>query len=71
MSAALAAALLRSFPNVYAITPQVLKKFGREFEINVWVILIATSLKNSFQIHSILIGDKKTQLFRGINSDYF
>ena len=24
-----------------------------------------------FQIHSILIGDKKTQLFRGINSDYF
>ena len=71
MSAALAA-LLRPFPNVYAITPQVLKKFVREFEINVWVILIGTSLKKTrFQIHSILIGDKKTQLFRGINSDYF
>ena len=49
-----------------------LKKFVREFEINVRVILIATSLKNiRLEIHSILIGDKKTQLFRGINSDYF
>ena len=46
------------------------KKFVREFEINVWVILIATPLKTRFQIHSIMIGDKKTQLFRGINSDY-
>ena len=25
--------------------------------------------KTCFQIHSIMIGDKKTQLFRGINSD--
>ena len=46
------------------------KKFVREFEINVWV-----PDKNApeicFQIYSIMIGDKKTQLFRGINFDYF
>ena len=47
-----------------------LKKFVGEFEINVWVILITTPLKTCFQIHSIMIGDEKTQLFRGINSDY-
>ena len=57
---------------MYMLLSPSLKKFVREFEINVWVILIATPLKKTrFQIHSILIGDKKTQLFRGIDSDYF
>ena len=56
---------------MYMLLLPKFKKFIREFEINVWVILIATTLKKTrFQIHSILIGDKKTQLFRGINSDY-
>ena len=43
-----------------------LKKFVREIEITVWVILIATPLKTRFQIHSILIGDKKLNCFEAL-----
>ena len=53
------------------LLPKFKKKFVREFEINVWVILIATPLKTCFQIYSILIGDKKNKLFRGLNCDHF
>ena len=41
-------------------------KIVREFEINVWVILIATPLKTCFQIHSIMIGDEKLSCFEAL-----
>ena len=43
-----------------------LKKIVREFEINVWVILITTPLKICSQIHSIMIGDKKLSCFEAL-----